>query len=190
MGEGGWQMMTELAARHAPERVLMISSVPLLGPRLSVFEALMIAIPKMQQYEDDLRDQWQSRAHREEWRRMLKLIETMATDTHMPVTVLSGEIHLATRATMETRDGVALHQLVASGVTHRPPPQAWARVLGALAWFGEDPLPGQPIKIRPIPGQRHRYIAERNTLHLSRKEGRWCAQWDFEHRGMSDPLTL
>src|SRR3546814_4880686 len=61
-----------------------------LGPRLSWVEAVMSVTPRMEKYEDDLRDQWQSHAHREEWRRFLRLlIETHTRDT-TPVTVLSG----------------------------------------------------------------------------------------------------
>src|SRR3546814_14954218 len=71
-------------------RVLLLSSVPALGPRLSWVEAVMSVTPRMEKYEDDLRDQWQSHAHREEWRRFLRLlIETHTRDT-TPVTVLSG----------------------------------------------------------------------------------------------------
>src|SRR3546814_8533222 len=88
----------------------------------------MSVTPRMEKYEDDLRDQWQSHAHREEWRRFLRLlIETHTRDT-TPVTVLSGEIHLATRGTMDTPEG-PLHQLVASGISHPAPPTAYARAL-------------------------------------------------------------
>jgi len=59
-------------AAGAAERVLLISSVPLLGPRLSLVERAMRLTPWMEKYEDDLRDQWQSYAHRAEWRRMLR----------------------------------------------------------------------------------------------------------------------
>jgi hypothetical protein len=190
MGEGGWAMMEALAEKPAPARTLMISSVPLLGPRLSILEALMIVIPKMQHYEDDLRDQWQSRAHRAAWRRMLKLLIRMAQSGGTEITVLSGEIHLATRATMQMGDGRALHQLVASGVTHRAPPKAWARTLGALAAMGEDPLPQKRITVHPVPGQARRYVAERNTLELIREAGGWSAVWSMEHAGKSAPLHL
>jgi hypothetical protein len=190
MGEEGWAMLEEVAAQPAPERTFLVSSVPLLGPRLSILEALMVAIPKMQEYEDDLRDQWQSRAHRDEWRRMLRLLEKMSSERETKITVLSGEIHLATRASMQLGEAQQLDQLVASGVTHRPPPKAWARTLGALASLGEDPLPGRRITIRPIPGQSDRYVAERNTLSLHRETGAWSAIWHFEHSGTSDPLPL
>jgi hypothetical protein len=69
MGPGGWTMIEVEAQREVQGHTLLMSSVPLLGPRLSLLETLMVVIPRMQKYEDDLRDQWQSRAHREEWNR-------------------------------------------------------------------------------------------------------------------------
>ncbi|MGE5765722.1 MAG: alkaline phosphatase D family protein, partial [Bacteroidota bacterium] len=116
MGEAGWKMLSDALAAARPGRVLLLSSVPALGPRLSWVEALMRLTPRLEKYEDDLRDQWQSRAHREEWRRFLRLLIETHTRGDTPVTVLSGEIHLATRGTMETAAG-PLHQLVASGIT-------------------------------------------------------------------------
>ncbi|MFK7743686.1 MAG: alkaline phosphatase D family protein [Roseobacter sp.] len=190
MGPGGWAMMEDIAKKEAPQHTLIVSSVPLLGPRLSVLETLLVITPRMQKYEDDLRDQWQSRAHRDEWRRMLRLVCDMMHAKGTDVTVLSGEIHLATRATMDAGQGRVLHQLVASGITHRAPPNAWARVLGALAAFGEGPLPGQRIKIQRIPGRKQRYIAERNALVVQRSGAQWQAVWDFEQAGLSEPLDL
>jgi hypothetical protein len=169
---------------------LLLSSVPLLGPRLSVLEALMVVIPRMQKYEDDLRDQWQSRAHRDEWRRILRLVRDMARRDGHDLTSISGEIHLAARAVMDLGGGLHLNQLVASGISHRAPPKAWARFLGALAALGEDPLPDHPIRIRPLPGQKSRYIAERNYLILERASGQWSARWDLEVSGMTAPLPL
>ncbi|MCF6916433.1 hypothetical protein L4M18_29165, partial [Klebsiella pneumoniae] len=64
-------MMDSLRDREPVARTMLLSSVPLLGPRLSLLETIMVAIPGMMKYEDDLRDQWQSRAHRTEWRRIL-----------------------------------------------------------------------------------------------------------------------
>src|SRR3546814_1323896 len=66
--------------------------------------------------------------------------DVCSSDLTTPVTVLSGEIHLATRGTMDTPEG-PLHQLVASGISHPAPPTAYARALGLLARFGEAPLP-------------------------------------------------
>src|SRR5690606_5667991 len=118
MGEPGWRVLGDALAAAQPGRVLLLSSVPALGPRLSWVEALLHITPRMEKYEDDLRDQWQSPAHREEWRRFLRLLIETHTRGDTPVTVLSGEIHLATRGTMDSAAG-PLHQLVASGITHR-----------------------------------------------------------------------
>jgi hypothetical protein len=167
-----------------------MSSVPLLGPRLSLLEALMVAIPRMQKYEDDLRDQWQSRAHRDEWRRMLRLVRDLARRDGHDITAVSGEIHLACRAVMDLGDGLHLNQLVASGIAHRAPPRAWARILGALAALGEDPLQGHPIRLERLPGQPGRYVAERNYLLLERGAGLWHARWDLEDGGMTAPFAL
>ena len=190
MGQGGWRMMEDVAARRAPARSLLISSVPLLGPRLSIVEALMVLTPKMQEYEDDLRDQWQSRAHRKSWRRMLLLVSKMMKRAGHDVTVLSGELHLATRSTLEVLPDRVLHQLVSSGVAHRPPPRLYARVLGLLSTLPESPLKGTRITTRRIPGQKSRYVADRNALILSRVGTDWQAQWLFESSGLTPGLPI
>ncbi len=71
MGARGWEGLRRALDTTPPGRVLFLSSVPVLGPRLSLVEAAMRLTPWAEEYEDDLRDQWQSRAHRDEWREML-----------------------------------------------------------------------------------------------------------------------
>ena len=190
LGPGGWAMMEAEAERQVQGHTLLMSSVPLLGPRLSLLEALMVLVPRMQKYEDDLRDQWQSRAHRDEWRRMLRLVGDLARRDGHDITAVSGEIHLATHAVMALDNGLHLNQLVASGIAHRAPPKGWARFLGALAWLGEDLLPDHPIRVACIPGQRNKYIAERNYLILAREAGGWKARWDLEVSGLTEGLDL
>ena len=190
MWKGGWQTMSDAAEEEFAGRTFLMSSVPLLGPRLSLIEMIMVLIPKMQKYEDDLRDQWQSRAHRAAWRRMLRLVLKMAAREEQQVTALSGEIHLANRAELRLSDSEVLHQLVASGIAHRAPPKTWARILGTLASLGEDPLPDHPISVRRIPGQDNRYVAERNYLILERNHDNWTATWNFESSGISTPLSI
>ncbi len=191
MGAGGWSMME--AAGAFDGRTLLMSSVPLLGPRLSLLEGVMRLHPKMLEYEDDLRDQWQSRAHREEWRRMLALLRDMDASDGTGVsgiTALSGEIHLAARATMALGGGRLLHQLTASGISHRAPPRGWARFLGLLSRLGDAPLAGHPVRMRRLPGQRGMFAAERNFLVLSRRKDAWTAEWDLETSGRTAPLAI
>ncbi len=185
MGAYGWSA-TE-AMEPGETHTFLVSSVPLLGPRLSLVEGLLLMLPTMQKYEDDLRDQWQSRAHRKEWVRMLK--QVLKWRQVAPVTVLSGEIHLATRAVMGKGKN-RIQQLVASGIAHRAPPQGYARGLGALAGLGDAPVKGHPIRIHPLPGKKQRYTAERNYLELRRDSGIWNAIWHLEESGATPPLEL
>ena len=191
MDEPAWQAFeTMLERNRSADRVFVMSSVPALGPRLSWVEALIGIVPKVRKYEDDLRDQWQSRSHRTEWRRFLSTLDAEADDTGHPITLLSGEIHLATRGEMRLSSGAIMHQLVASGISHPPPVLLYARALGGLAALGEDPLTGQPISLHPIPGRRRIYTAERNYLVLESRGGRWTARWILERAGVSDALAL
>ena len=193
MGQDGWLVVTKALAHRRPEveRLFLMSSVPLLGPRLSWIENLIGFVPKLRRYEDDLRDQWQSHAHREEWKRFLALLEQTMSEKDGVLTVLSGEIHLATRAEMRFANGAGtLGQLVASGIAHRAPPKLYAQALGWLATFGEHPLPGRPIRMRKLPGQPRIYTAERNYLVLERQQGQWQASWELEESGRTPVLSI
>ncbi len=191
MGQDGWLVVTRaLTRQNRAKRLFLMSSVPLLGPRLSWIEALIGYVPRLWRYEDDLRDQWQSQAHREEWKRFLRLLERTMAENGGDLTVLSGEIHLATRAEMQLRGAGRLHQLVASGIAHHPPPRLYACALGGLATFGEDPLIGRRIRMRPLPGQRGIYVAERNYLVIERRGDRWRAFWELEESGRTPPLDI
>ena len=190
LGPEGWRVLgRHLDAACGVPQLLLMSSVPLLGPRLSRIESLIGFLPRLRRYEDDLRDQWQSRAHRTEWRSLLERLDRAAREVS-EITVLSGEIHLASRGELPLGNGGTLHQLIASGIAHEPPPAIWARALGLLARFGEDPLPGRRITLSPIPGRRDIYTAERNYLTLEREKGTWRAAWECELGGRSPSLLL
>jgi hypothetical protein len=189
MGENGWRALDAVLGRIEEGRVLLLSSVPALGPRLSWVEALMHVTPRMEKYEDDLRDQWQSRWHREEWRVFLERLAKLHAQDETRVTVVSGEIHLATRGTLDVPPE-PLHQLVASGIAHPAPPVAYARTLGALARFGGSPLPGHRIRLHPLPGRAAVYTAQRNYLVLERRGGEWSARWELEDSGTTPALML
>ncbi|MBJ3761483.1 alkaline phosphatase family protein [Maribius pontilimi] len=189
MDDACWTDLETVFGKANSGHMFLLSSVPALGPRLSLIERAMQLTNRMEKYEDDLRDQWQSRAHRREWQRFLRLLLDRHGDPDTPVTVLSGEIHLATRATMDCSAG-PLHQLVASGISHPAPPRLFARGLGTLARLGEAPLPEHPIRLRSLPGRPGIYCAQRNYLMLERSSGSWTAQWALEKTGLTPPLAL
>lgn len=191
MGPAGWAAFERaLAETDRGDRILIMSSVPVLGPRLSWIEKLLDVLPGVQKYEDDMLDQWQSRSHRPEWQRMLGTLQRRATEGRNPIAVLSGEIHLATRGEMAFTDGTIMHQLVASGIAHPPPPASYARVLGYLAALGECPLPGQPVRLKPLPGHRQIYAAERNYAVIHRRGEQWSAEWELEVSGRTTAMAL
>ena len=190
MGPAGWAALEAgMAAAPAGAPVFLVSTVPALGPRLSLVEGLHRLVPGVQKYEDDLRDQWQSRAHRAEWRRLLALAVDRA-ERRGPVTFLSGEIHLAARGELTTPGGAVLHQLTASGISHPPPPRAFAAGLGALGALGGAPFPGHRLALPALPGTGRRYVAERNLLVLERRGGAWRAAWELEESGPTPWLAL
>ncbi|MBX9811497.1 MAG: alkaline phosphatase family protein [Burkholderiales bacterium] len=191
MGPAGWAAFERaLAEIGRGDRLLIMSSVPILGPRLSWIEKLLDVFPRVQKYEDDLRDQWQSRSHRAEWQRMLETLERRAAENRNPVAVLSGEIHLATRGEMPFKDGTIMHQLVASGIAHPAPSWSYGGALGLLAALGENPLPGRKVRLKPLPGHRRIYTAERNYLVLERHGEEWSAAWELEDSGRTPAMTL
>jgi hypothetical protein len=189
MGKSGWDAFRTALGETGGRRVLVLSSVPALGPRLAIVERIMYLTPWWEEYQDDLNDQWQSIRHKEEWRSFLRDAIALHECDGIRVTFLSGEIHLATRGTIETASG-ELAQLVASGIAHPPPGKALARMLGAFARVAKSPLPGHRIRLRPVPGRKAIYTPERNYLVLNRSSERWSAVWELEDSGATPPLAI
>jgi hypothetical protein len=189
MGESGWSAFRTALGQAGGGRVLLLSSVPALGPRLSVVERFMYLTPWWEEYQDDLNDQWQSIRHKDEWRSFLRDAIVLHESDGISVTILSGEIHLATRGAIETATG-ELAQLVASGIAHPPPGKMLARMLGGFARFAKSPLAGNRIRLRPVPGRRAIYTPERNYLVLSRSSERWSAVWELEDSGATPPMAI
>jgi len=187
MGPKGWDAVSRAFASVRQGHVFVLSTVPALGPRLSMLEAVVGLGGLLHKYEDDLRDQWQSKWHREEWGRFMSLLAEVHERT--PVTVLSGEIHLAARGTFDLTSG-PMHQLIASGIAHPAPSRLYAALLKVVSLFPMDLLNEGTISMRPLPGLRARYVAQRNYLVLERQRGEWSAHWEFEGSGSTRPLDL
>jgi hypothetical protein len=79
--------LTNLAdCRH----VLVVSTVPVANIDLSWIERILFWLPKQSYFQDDLRDQWQSYAHREEWRRLLQVLFDFSAQHQIRLSILSG----------------------------------------------------------------------------------------------------
>ena len=178
MNEHGWAWLGEQLTGMADcKQLLLLSTVPLLNIDLSALERALVAIPGEQLYQDDLRDQWRSYAHREEWCRLSRWLLALADSGATGVTVLSGEIHLGAWGVLE-RHGAMIQQFTASGMVHPPPPRTLARYYDWLGRRQQSPLADSRLRMLPLPVYGRRYLCERNWLALDcRTDGSLRANW-------------
>lgn len=189
ISDTGWHWMEQALHRLQDcQHVLFVSTVPVVNVILRPLERLMFWIPGQQFYQDDLRDQWQSYAHRDEWRRLVQRLLDFSEQTQTAVTIVSGEIHLGAFGCVE-RGRSRLYQLISSGVVHHAPSPLVARLLD---WFGRRPHAiTDDIRMRmlPLPQRESRYLAARNWLSIANSsDAALDVKWHVE--GMSEALGV
>jgi hypothetical protein len=167
MGEAGWRAFARMLDGLAGCRhVLLLSSVPLLNAHEHLLERLYETLPGQQYFQLDLRDQWRSIFHRDEWLRLLHQLFAFSARTGARITALSGEIHLGAFA-LAQHAGTKIYQLTSSGIVHPPPA---APLVAFLDWMStgpaEDIEPGLKLDVLKIPGYGSRFLGERNWLAL------------------------
>ncbi len=153
----------EIANADAAHRVV-ISSVPLVNADLSALERMLTPLmPLVDLYQDDLRDQWMSHAHGEQWAAIIGRLLDIGREAR--VSIVSGEIHLGAQG-FARRGGASIEQFIASGIAHPPPPTALAR---GYEWFAMRMRRRGDIAVemRPVAPDGRRYVAERNWLALT-----------------------
>jgi len=192
MGADGWRDV-DRALEHLRgcRQVWVVSSVPLLNTPLRWLERLHFSVPGHQFFQDDLRDQWQSYRHQQEWIRFTGKLLDFKRDTGARITVLSGEIHFAAWAVLEAAEG-RIHQLISSGVMHPAPPALVGRILGMSGGVGHRIGDRGEFRMHRLPGFGCRYLAQRNWLSLDPGggEGGYRASWRTEFRGDSRSLEV
>ena len=133
MGDAGWRSFTAaLEGMKDCRHVLLLSSMPLVTCDLRALERFFNLLPGHQTWEDDLVDQWPSRAHGAEWTRLLRALTAFSAANGACVTSLSGEVHLGALGLIESR-GTRIYQLTSSGIVHPPPS---AKAVRVLEWIG------------------------------------------------------
>lgn len=191
LGDRGWTALDAALDRtKAAERVLFMTSVPLLGPKIRLAQRLSALMPGLGHLADELVDQWQSGAHVEQWHKVLYRLTTDVVSNQHALTILTGEMHAASRAELRFQ-GNTIHQCMASGIAHPPPTWSEEFGLNTFARLGAQKWPkGGRIRLMRIPGKRRRYVPERNYLVVGNKAARWQVSWEFEKSGASPPLWL
>jgi hypothetical protein len=169
-------------------QLLIVSTVPTLNVDLSAIERVLMATPGYQSYQDDLRDQWQSRTHRKEWMRFLDALLDFGERNDATVLSLSGEIHIGCYGRAR-RGRAMLHQMTSSGIVHPPSP---GPLVAFLNWWARKTkrLPnGAEMEIPPF-FNGSRYLARRNWLELTLPPGGGTqAVWHAEGGG-HHPLEI
>lgn len=190
MGEAGWRDVDRaLESLRGCRQVFVVSSVPLLNSTLRWLERAHFAIPGHQFFQDDLRDQWQSYQHREEWERFTDKLLRFKQQTGARITILSGEIHFAAWAILESAEG-RMEQLTSSGVVHPAPPRMVSRILGLAGLKRHRIGDRASFRMQRLPGFKQRYLAARNWLTLDPDGDRYRARWRTETHGDSKPILL
>jgi hypothetical protein len=167
--------------------LLVLASIPVVYPGFDSLETLLGFLPGHQDLEDDLRDHWDSKPHKQERLRFIQRLLKVAEEDVRP-TLLSGDVHVAALGTIERERAApdtAINQLISSGIVH---PGPGAVVLFALRHLfdSEDEIErGVIARMTKFPGNTAKFVGGRNYLSLEPdrdEENRriWC-NWLVEH---------
>jgi hypothetical protein len=191
MSDAGWRWLEQaLHGLRDCHHVLFVSTVPVVNVALRPLERFLFWIPRQQLYQDDLRDQWQSYAHREEWGRLVQQLLDFSDQTRTAVTLLSGEIHLGAFGCVE-RGATRLYQLISSGVVHPAPPALVARLLHWLSRRPHTLTDAIGMRMLPLPQINSHYFAARNWLSIaSLSDAALDVKWHVEGIPEGLPITI
>lgn len=189
MGALGWPWFEQTLQRMAScQHVLFISSVPVVHLDWSVPEHVLIYMQWFRKYHDDIRDQWRSHSHLDEWQRLVTVLLDFAGQTRTQLTILSGEIHLGALGLIERGD-TRIHQLISSGIVHGPPPTIVAAAFGLWSRLPGTSPDAATVRMCPLPHLKRRFLAARNWLALDYdRDASLQAVWHAE--GYSGDICL
>jgi len=163
-----------LAEVRQHKHMLVMSSIPVGYLDLQAAEKALDLVPGQQELEDDLRDHWRSRPHRDERLRLImRLLDYASSPDGCKVTLVSGDVHVAGACVIESRlavhrmDGAGMiYQLISTGIVHPSPPALAVYFLEALG-AGEEKIDYRLTGTMMPIGSRGRYlIPARNWLAI------------------------
>lgn len=189
MSKEQWRALRAVLDEHEQGKgrkrhLLIVSTIPVVYMRF-----WRIASALRTEITDDLFDQWENQFHRGERARLVNLLLKHQNDADAAVTILSGDVHVGSRAriTSTEREHVRPHetsavidQVTSSGIVH-PPPKFWQ---WALIKAGSDDGPddiGPRVRSDILPVGADRYLYARNWLSITPddqpKRGLMWFQW-------------
>lgn len=178
-----WRALPEWLARfNGCRHLLLLSSVPLVFSDITQVERLMDRLPGRQGVEEDLRGQWRSQAHAEEWRYLVELLAGFSLRSACRITVLSGGVGVGAFGVLHG-GGVAIRQVITAGIVHPPLSALTGFGLERLAAREEEPFDGYSLTMPPFIENGRRLIRSRSWVSLGfDPRATLHAQWNAEGR--------
>jgi hypothetical protein len=176
--------------------LFVVSSIPVVYVNSNLVEAAFGFLPGQQDLEDDFKDQWLSRTHKEERLRLIHRLLKFSQKSGCRATIVSGDVHVAALGYVQSaRDGSAnekpnvINQLISSAIVHPPPPGLIVYAMEkVMADNVEEVDRGITARMMKFPFSAQHFIAKRNWLSLELdEESRVWAKWYVE--GEKEPYT-
>ncbi len=172
------QHLKALAGKRL-KHLYVVAAVPFVHAPVAAALAIFDALPGTEGPLDDLRDSWAAPNNLGEARRVLLSLFNFAKESGTPVTVVSGDVHVATIGAIEShlpahRGGngtpTRIHQVVASGIGHTPPTgrELWILKKGIGVADGCIRLAGKDVvgQLLPFQGSPDRYLLARRNFAI------------------------
>ena len=160
-----------LGEEESPKHLLVMSSIPVVHPDMSWLEGPLGWFGS--ELEDDLRDHWNSHAHKGERLRLVHRLFALS-DKGVRITFLSGDVHVGAAGAIEwTQINNAkpyanrIEQLTSSGIVHKGPPSMMVSYLEYLARKTQEFDADTRARMMKLPGSQNVFIGDRNWLALT-----------------------
>jgi hypothetical protein len=155
-----------------PKHLILMLSLPLMYPSFQMLETALGFMPGTWDLEDDLRDHWTSRPHKEERLRLIHRLLNFARTAQCRITILSGDVHVAALGTItanqltDNSNVNVINQLISSALVNAPPPATAVFFLNHVASWTEDIDRNIIGEMKTYPGTSTTFIPKRNWLSL------------------------
>lgn len=188
LSEATWQAALAWLSglpKNELDHLLVLTSIPVVYPGFGALEATFGVLPGHQELEDDLRDHWTSRPHREERIRLVRRLLAFSRDHRCRVSILSGDVHVAALGVLDSarsssvpENANVINQLISSAVVHTPPPALAAFALKLLGSRDDELDRDIVARMIPFAGTDSCFVAKRNWMSLTfDRERRFWTEW-------------
>ena len=191
-----WMDTTVKGENGRLKHLLLLSSIPLVYVNMNLIEDVFGLIPGHQELEDDFKDQWHTRSHKEERIMLIHRLLNFSQDSGCRVTIVSGDVHMAALGYIHSNreggkgsGGNIINQLISSAMVNTPPPGMMVYMLDkVLGGKVEEVDRGITASMLKFAGTSRRFIGARNWLSLTLdSEDRIWGEWFVE--GEEKPFT-